>query len=427
MARIASNIIQFISPTDNQLLAFLAAILDEADEGAVASFSVNTAPGNSIAPTTQSEILEVTNALEKDGKGREIRTAVIGGKVRRIQNANRNTVFTIDRGITHAGVLSPSSTHAEIYFANPDHDPSLSQFISSMVQRHFKTSIAKADVVRPDGDAGIFVTQLAEISTGIVAQLADAQLSAAQKSQEQLDKIAAQSAERMAKIEKTKLAAEQTISEREEAFEKKAQVETERLAKIESDLLNDRARSERRGLRSTITDDLKLRQMNEVTPKSARLLRAPILILSISGVIASLWFAYLSFTQFAEFAFPKVVKVGDITDSFTTPSWILGTLVFRGSLGILVATVFGLYVIKYLREIEQAAARRAVELERNLFDIDRASWVIETIMELREEEGITSVPDHWLRGATHNLFGANDLDQEQQETPLESLGELLAV
>ena len=171
---------------------------------------------------------------------------------------------------------------------------------------------------------------------------------------------------------------------------------------------------------------MKTRQKNEVTPFSAKLLRAPILILSIVGVIASLYFSYLSFTQFGELAYPNTSILAGHSKEVLIADWVLGSLIFRGSLGILVATVFGVYILRYLRELEESATRRAVELERNLFDIDRASWVIETIMELREEEGISTVPDHWLRGATHNLFGANTSDEVTDLGPLDSLGELLA-
>lgn len=106
--------------------------------------------------------------------------------------------------------------------------------------------------------------------------------------------------------------------------------------------------------------------------------------------------------------------------SGTALTWYLASLLLRGSLGVFASIAFGLYLLRYLRSIEAEAGRRALALEQNLFDIDRASWVVETVMELKEEEGMTSVPGPWLEGVTRGLFQHNK-EEEVERGPVDAL------
>ena len=94
--------------------------------------------------------------------------------------------------------------------------------------------------------------------------------------------------------------------------------------------------------------------------------------------------------------------------------------------GLAAAVTAGLlfYLLGWLRQIhaEDVAAERS--LERYRYDIDRASWAIETILEAQGKEGGT-VPEEWIYGVTRSLFAGDQKAQDQN--PLEALGTLLNV
>lgn len=412
MSRHAANIYKFISPTDNQLLKFLSEAygLEESS-----NFSVHTAPGVSTAYDGDNE--SVTEELIKNGKGRQILQANFQCSA---DNTNRNIAsFTFNRGESTNNVLQPSLHFAEILFTNPHTNAESSSEVANLIEKHFKTSLPESSVSSKN-DAGIFVTQLAEISTSIAETLSNSQIKAEKSTQERIQKLDEQAEKLREGIEEERL-------KLHEEYEGKAKA----LDTRESDLNNARARSERRGLRQSINEALKNSLNKEISPKSAKFAKFPIVFVALVGLAFSLFFAFFSFDQFATL----IKQIGQIsseasdapavTDNIAI-NWLFASLLLRGSLGLIAATFFGYYLIRYFKNVEDTANRRALGLERYLFDIDRASWVIETIMELKEEEGITAVPDAWLKGATHNLFGSNDDENHDAPNPLEALGELLA-
>lgn len=377
------------------------------------NFNVLIAPGVSIKLDNTAN--NITDSLAKAGKGRQIIQASF--QVRAQQATAGATSFIIDRGETIGNSIQPSLKFAEIIFNSPHQNKEFAAKIANLVDKHFKTALPNPSRTADENDIGIFVTQLAEISTGIAETLAKSQIEAEQKAQERLEELDQQSA----KLRKT-------FEVDREALQKTYETKSEELNAREAELNNARARSERRSLRQSINEALRNSLENEVSPKSAKLARYPIVVVAIVGLAFSLFFAYFSFDQFAQLITELGKSISDnrLLVSNGAINWLFASLLLRGSIGLGAATFFGYYLIRYFKNLEETANRRALDLERYLFDIDRASWVIETIMELKEEEGISDIPEPWLAGATHNLFGSDGSSNEDTQNPLESLGEILA-
>jgi|GEM_PF-3521638 len=412
MSRPALNIYKFLSPTDNQLLAFLIE-LSELEK--THSITVQVAPGVNIKFSGSKE--DITKSLAKNGKGRQVLQASFTSVPENPRNGSSS--FTFNRGETVNNALQASTNFSEILFTRPEVDKEYSSDVANLIEKHFKSSASNSPNELGD-ELGLFVTQLAEVATGIAATLASAQINADAKAQERINKLDEQS-------EALRNAAEAERLELQKIYDEKS----DELEQREAELNNARARSERRGLRKSINDGLKDSLANEISPRSARFARYPIVIVSIVGLAFSLFFAFLSFDQFATLI-GRLGQTGSVSGNDISVlngaaiNWLFASLLLRGSIGLAAATFFGFYLIRYFKNLELTANRRALDLERYLFDIDRASWVIETIMELRDEEGISTIPDPWLMGATHNLFGSSGTDIQNKQDPLEALGEILA-
>jgi hypothetical protein len=65
-------------------------------------------------------------------------------------------------------------------------------------------------------------------------------------------------------------------------------------------------------------------------------------------------------------------------------------------------------------------------LERYLYDVDRSSWVIETVLEAQSKENgqeSANIPDNWLQGVTHGLFRQTE-EVEDNDKAMEVLASL---
>jgi len=313
--------------------------------------------------------------------------------------------------ITHEP--QPSAKLAEILYTGTTINSETFDELKKLIALHLSPSGNVDQLVTNEGPFADLFTKLSSVSAGMADNLAQSQL----LQQKRMDDLLA----RQEKLHKVRL----------EEIEAAAKVEKEALEKIKTDLDareaeldNADARSTRRGIRGDITKNLVERQTQEIIPASARKLRFPILICGFLGLALSAGLGLWSFSQIAKLA-PVVAEDGTVTQ-IPMSSWVLGSLLLRGALGIVAATVIGLYMLNYLRNLEAEAGKRAHSLERYLFDIDRASWVIETVLEMGEEEnGLSNVPPAWLDGVTQNLFG-QDQAAKSDEGPVDALTQIMA-
>ncbi len=82
---------------------------------------------------------------------------------------------------------------------------------------------------------------------------------------------------------------------------------------------------------------------------------------------------------------------------------LLWMLALRGLLLSAVAVGFIAYLVSFLRRSYDTELRTMQELQRYGMDINRASWVIETAMEMTNKEG-AQLPEKWVEGACAGLF-----------------------
>ena len=83
------------------------------------------------------------------------------------------------------------------------------------------------------------------------------------------------------------------------------------------------------------------------------------------------------------------------------------------------------YAIQWARKIYFEDARVERELERYSYDLNRASWIIETILEAKKENG--GIPSEtWIIGVCNNLFGGSQ-KKESEDSALEAFSDLLRV
>ncbi len=77
-----------------------------------------------------------------------------------------------------------------------------------------------------------------------------------------------------------------------------------------------------------------------------------------------------------------------------------------------------------LKRAEEAERAQSLRLQRYSHDMDRASWVVETILQLSSTES-AKVPDVWLESVCNDLFKSDPDKASATPDSLEALGALL--
>lgn len=168
----------------------------------------------------------------------------------------------------------------------------------------------------------------------------------------------------------------------------------------------------RRQLRGDITNDLKDRLSSPGVSKQAGLLRAGVIIGAAIGIVGSATISALS--------------LGDLHTLYSSSSpnpIILGFASARFILPTAAAAGLLFYILGWLRKLHADDVQAERDLERYRYDLDRASWAIETILEAQGKEGGT-VPPEWISGVTHGLFARSGANTEDRDAA-DALGSLL--
>ncbi|NEI71023.1 hypothetical protein GR212_15700 [Rhizobium lusitanum] len=105
--------------------------------------------------------------------------------------------------------------------------------------------------------------------------------------------------------------------------------------------------------------------------------------------------------------------------------YLLWLLALRAALLSAVTIGFIIYLISTLRKSYDEEVRSHRELQRYGMDINRASWVIETAMEMTTKEG-AALPDKWVEGAVRGLFQPST-SNDGEVTSLAALGSLMGL
>ena len=163
----------------------------------------------------------------------------------------------------------------------------------------------------------------------------------------------------------------------------------------ENDLDNRQYMHARRELREKISSDFKKRVGEPVVSRQAKIMQSLILGLAL---FAGLNLGVLGFVDFR-----TLIETGSTT---RFPGWLAAGWAFRSVVAMGVSIGFLAYAINWLRNVYLDDVRTRRQYERYGHDIDRASFVIETIMEVNERVE-TQVPDTWIDGVCRNLFRNN--------------------
>lgn len=223
--------------------------------------------------------------------------------------------------------------------------------------------------------------------------------------------------------EAKELALEQDHQQAEEKLSKKR----ESLELIKSELDDREHKHVRRSLRETITNDLQTQIERPQSSRNARVYNSAAMYIAIVvGVLAG-YFAYLTQQTIPNIAMDVIydpetgLKIG-AKPATSLPVYILYIKLFVSS-----ATSLGLfiYVITWLRTLARDDIEYQRRLERYVFDMNRASWTIETILELSDTE-LNEIPQSWLDSVTKNLF-ENENSVPEDHSSLQSLAALLNI
>ncbi len=195
----------------------------------------------------------------------------------------------------------------------------------------------------------------------------------------------------------------------------KLQKERERLAAREVEIDDRSHMHARREMRERITKDLRDRLTRPPVSAEAKLMRRSISV-TCYGLIAL--FSIAAIYSAVELAF--LTNAGGVDLKF-----YLAIGRFTASLAATAAV--GFYLLGWLRRIHDDDVRSERDLERYLYDVDRASWAIDTILEAQSRDTAdqqVAIPIEWIQGATHGLFARTERKNEDQAAS-EALGALL--
>jgi hypothetical protein len=248
---------------------------------------------------------------------------------------------------------------------------------------------------------------ITEIHHKLLTDAIDLRQANTKEQESKLAELAEREKQSLAKIEAQKLKTEQDLAEQKASLEAKQKE------------LDDRNHMHvRRALREQITADIQTRVSGALLSSRSRLLGRGVFGLSLVCAVASGVFSYWSYEAFAQvLAQPAAALNGR--------EWALLVLGMRATIAVIATVGFLVYALAWLRRTYDEDVKLNNDLQRYALDLNRASWIIETVMEMSAKEG-QSPPPKWVDGVTHGMFQSPG-QADEGVTPLEALGTLLNV
>lgn len=188
---------------------------------------------------------------------------------------------------------------------------------------------------------------------------------------------------------------------------------SQRQAKLdarEQELDNRQHMHVRRELREKISEEFRNRAGEPVVSTRAAMMRWAIFGLTLAAGIGMGSFGLRAFYLLVSAEF-------DVTDY-----WML---VVRAAILSLGGVGFFLYAIRWLRSIYLDDVRTSRRYESYRDDIDRASFAIETIIEIGNEKQGVAAPEAWIEGMCRNLFRSDVGDKAENGQQADAFIELL--
>lgn len=256
----------------------------------------------------------------------------------------------------------------------------------------------------PNAPREVFAGQLAQLTELHTAIVHDAEK--ARLDQETI------LAGRRATLEAELEAEKQALRDDEKATKQRLALEEERLESRKKELDDRGHMHARREMRAEITKDLKLRLEKPGVSRQSHILRFGVISISFIGILIFGYVAAIS-----------IVDLHNLYSSGSPDPLVLGFASVRFALPAAAAAGLLFYVLGWLKRLHSEDVNSERDLERYRYDLDRASWAIETILEAQGKEGGT-VPPEWITGVTHGLFAKSASNTEDRDAS-DALGSLL--
>lgn len=365
---------------------------------------------------------------------KEIEQLLPKGKSHSISYANIRTVertfnVWVRRGLTgkdrngspHAAIREPSPYFDEIHIlpsagnAN-ERTPTVEEIkkLESLITPLLLPSFVASDLNTKTSAVDILsleISKLADLHTEMIEGVNNQRLALEQERDQFRKDAEKQAEEAKAEIDDYSSMERQRIAELEEQIKAKQKA------------IDDRNHMHvRRQLRESITKDIEKRVADALLPPTTQKLNLVISV--VSGVVAMLAgvFAYSSFAGFNSLLSTSTAS----SNGAPIPNldYLLFTELARGGISSAACIGFLIYTISWLRKTYISEVKAAQDLQKYALDINRASWVIETIMEMTTKEGRV-LPEKWIEGACHGLFQSSE-EHQAEVTPMEAWTALLS-
>jgi hypothetical protein len=320
---------------------------------------------------------------------------------RSVSQLNHNNVF----------VKVPSAWENEIWVDRPGQgsiDPQLNtavwailgQFTESITKDGDSSAVQRPEIVQ------IFTKQLAELASlqsQITLDMERSRLDSSKRFDELTSQLQLEYSNYRLKLDAEIEAKRLSLIEEVQSLEKQKKA------------LDDRGHMHaRRELRTQISETLKDRLARPGVSRQATFQKNIIIVANALGILLS-----------GTYACFVAIELHDLLRSpVPIMQFVILLTAARFSLAALVAGGLLFYLLGWLRQNYSEDVRAERELERYRYDIDRASWAIETILEAQGKES-GKVPDRWIEGVTHALF--ERVEPKEDTSALEGLNSLLNV
>ena len=175
-------------------------------------------------------------------------------------------------------------------------------------------------------------------------------------------------------------------------------------------------KAERRRILQQMTDDNAASLRKALAPKGAIRTRWAVFLAAMLLSTLAAGLAYESIVQLGSDreAVEKIValipQASDANAIREAIALALGPtdwfLIGRSIISSLVAIGGLIYAASWLRNFYNSEVEIAREIDRFNYDLVRASWIIETILEVKHEHG-GEIPQEWIQGVTRGLFDSS--------------------
>jgi len=174
----------------------------------------------------------------------------------------------------------------------------------------------------------------------------------------------------------------------------------------------------RRDLRKSISEDINARMMESTVHQGQMKYYWSVVFLSLIGFAVTAVYSYYNF-----YALEMEIRGGS-AESGGIDAWLSALFALRGLISSFISVGFVVYSISWLRRAYLDNVDAKYSLQKYSLDINRSSWIIETILEIGDKN--QTVPDPWIQGVCHGLFKSGG-DERREVSPLEAWGTLLNV